>query len=125
MEQDRAVNKEGVERTLATNHLGSFLLTGLLLDKLLAQNHPVRLVFLNSNIIDRKYVFVWSFFIRSCALHFDDLNSEHRKKFDGYEAYKESKLCQAMFAKELADRLKGWLFSYVISGRNECFGRGH
>lgn len=48
--------QEGIEKTLATNYLGSFLLTALILDKLLAQQNPVRLVFLNTNIIERKYV---------------------------------------------------------------------
>ncbi|KHJ88092.1 hypothetical protein OESDEN_12119, partial [Oesophagostomum dentatum] len=86
---------DGIERTFATNHLGTFLLTGLLLDKLLAQNHPVRIVFLNTNIINRK-----------CNLDFEDLNAEHRKKYDGFEVYKQSKLAAAMFAKELAERLK-------------------
>ncbi|WKY06016.1 hypothetical protein Q1695_006314 [Nippostrongylus brasiliensis] len=86
---------EGIERTLATNHLGSFLLTGLLLDKLLAQDHPVRIVFLNTNIIGRK-----------CELDFDDLNAESRKKYDGFEVYKQSKLAAAMFARELSERLK-------------------
>ncbi|VDL74210.1 unnamed protein product [Nippostrongylus brasiliensis] len=87
--------QEGIERTLATNHLGSFLLTGLLLDKLLAQDHPVRIVFLNTNIIGRK-----------CELDFDDLNAESRKKYDGFEVYKQSKLAAAMFARELSERLK-------------------
>ncbi|CAP21108.2 Protein CBR-DHS-24 [Caenorhabditis briggsae] len=87
---------DGIEKTIATNHLGSFLLTGLLLDKLLAQKNPVRIVFLNSNIIDRK-----------CDLKLADFNSDASdKKFDGYEVYKHSKLASALFSKELAERLK-------------------
>ncbi|VDK45982.1 unnamed protein product, partial [Cylicostephanus goldi] len=92
MDAKRKVNKDGIERTLATNHLGAFLLTGLLLDKLLAQDHRVRIVFLNTNIINRK-----------CDIDFDDLNAEHRKKYDGFEVYKQSKLAAAMFAKELSE----------------------
>ncbi|CAL2047505.1 unnamed protein product [Caenorhabditis brenneri] len=94
MQSERKVNKDGIEKTIATNHLGSFLLTGLLLDKLLAQKNPVRIVFLNTNIIDRK-----------CDLKMEDLNSEHEKKFDGYEVYKHSKLASALFSKELSERL--------------------
>ncbi|CAB60405.3 Retinol dehydrogenase 13 [Caenorhabditis elegans] len=95
MQSERAVNKDGIEKTIATNHLGSFLLTGLLLDKLLAQPNPVRIVFLNSNIIDRK-----------CDLNLADFNSENAgKKFDGYEIYKHSKLASALFTKELSERL--------------------
>ncbi|VDO85991.1 unnamed protein product [Heligmosomoides polygyrus] len=95
MDAERRVNKDGIERTFATNHLGSFLLTALLLDKLLAQDHPVRIVFLNTNIIGRK-----------CELDFDDLNASSRKKYDGFEVYKQSKLAAAMFARELSERLK-------------------
>ncbi|MFH4976669.1 hypothetical protein AB6A40_003378 [Gnathostoma spinigerum] len=104
MEPDRSVNKLGIERTLATNHLGSFLLTGLILDKLLAQPHPVRLLFLNTNIINRN-----------CSVNFDDLNSEHRKKWDGFNIYKESKLAQALFVKELSERLKGTNISVAMA----------
>ncbi|EFP04944.1 CRE-DHS-24 protein [Caenorhabditis remanei] len=95
MQSERHVNKDGIEKTIATNHLGSFLLTGLLLDKLLNQTNPVRIVFLNSNIIDRK-----------CDLNLGDFNSEGAKKFDGYEVYKHSKLASALFSKELSERLK-------------------
>lgn len=104
MEPERKVNKDGVELTLATNYLGSFLLTALLLDKLLAQQNPVRVVFVNSNVISHK-----------CNINFDDLNSENRKKWDGYEIYKESKLAQAMFAKELAERVKGTNLTVTVA----------
>lgn len=43
----------------------------------------------------------------SCGIDFNDLNAEQRKKWDGFKVYKESKLAQAMFAKELSERLKG------------------
>ncbi|KAK5974630.1 DeHydrogenases Short chain [Trichostrongylus colubriformis] len=104
MDAERKVNKDGIERTFATNHLGSFLMTALLLDKLLAQDHPVRIVFLNSNIIGRK-----------CELNFDDLNAESRKKYDGFEVYKQSKLAAAMFARELAERLKDTNISVTVA----------
>ncbi|PIO59624.1 hypothetical protein TELCIR_18909 [Teladorsagia circumcincta] len=42
-----------------------------------------------------------------CELDFDDLNAASRKKYDGYEVYKQSKLAAAMFARELAERVKG------------------
>lgn len=46
----RKLNSNGIEKTLATNHMGTFLLTGLLLDKLMKQDHPSRIVFVNTNI---------------------------------------------------------------------------
>ncbi len=54
MEPKRALNREGVELTLATNHMGPFLLTGLLLQKLLNQGHKSRIVFVNTNIADTE-----------------------------------------------------------------------
>uniref|UniRef100_A0A0N5BC60 Retinol dehydrogenase 13 n=1 Tax=Strongyloides papillosus TaxID=174720 RepID=A0A0N5BC60_STREA len=94
MERNREVNKAGIEKTMATNHMGTFLLTGLLMDKLLKQANNVRIVFLNSNIINRE-----------CNLDINDLNSE-KDKFDGFKVYKKSKLAEALFAKELSERVK-------------------
>ncbi|CAD6198363.1 unnamed protein product [Caenorhabditis auriculariae] len=104
MSGERQVNKEGIEKTLAVNHLGSFLLTGLIMEKLLAQTNPVRIVFLNSNVIDRN-----------CDINFDDLNAEHMKKYDGYDVYKHSKLAAALFARELSDRTKGTNVSVLVA----------
>lgn len=42
-----------------------------------------------------------------CEVNLDDFNSEHCKKWDGYNVYKESKLALAAFAKELSERVKG------------------
>lgn len=57
LENDRDVNKNGIEKMLATNYMGSFLLTGLLLDKLLEEqkDHRVKIIFMNTDII-KKYV---------------------------------------------------------------------
>ncbi|GMS81203.1 hypothetical protein PENTCL1PPCAC_3378 [Pristionchus entomophagus] len=108
MENERRVNKDGIEKTLATNHLGAFLMTGLMLEKLQSQSHPVRLVFVNTNLIGRK-----------TALNFANFNEELQpkeaeceeekarpKKWDGYEVYKRSKLAEAMFARDLSEKLK-------------------
>ena len=104
MEPKRKVAPNGIETMLATNHMGTFLLNGLLLDKLVHQDHPGRLVFLNSNVINRN-----------CDIDFDDLNAEQKAKFDGYNIYKQSKLAQAMFAKELSERVKGSNVSVILT----------
>ncbi|KAK0408065.1 hypothetical protein QR680_003756 [Steinernema hermaphroditum] len=104
MEGERKVTKDGIERTIATNHLGQFLLNALLMDKLLAQDHPVRIVFMNTSTINKKP-----------EINVDDLNREEPKKWDGYNAYKASKLAQALFAKELAERVKGTNVSVVVA----------
>lgn len=117
MEGERSVNKEGIETTLATNHLGAFLMTGLLLEKLTAQPHPVRLVFVNTNLIKTKV-----------ALNFNNFNEELQpkeakseqekalpKKWDAYEVYKRSKLAEAMFARDLSEKLKGTNVSVTMA----------
>uniref|UniRef100_A0A0N4Z8P0 Retinol dehydrogenase 13-like n=1 Tax=Parastrongyloides trichosuri TaxID=131310 RepID=A0A0N4Z8P0_PARTI len=100
----KSVNNLGIEKTLATNHMGTFLLTGLLLDKLLKQDHDVRILFLNTNVINND-----------CKIDFDDLNNDNVKKFDGFKAYKSSKLAEAIFAKELNERLKGTNISVLMA----------
>jgi NAD(P)-dependent dehydrogenase (short-subunit alcohol dehydrogenase family) len=88
----RSVTVDGIETTFATNHLGYFLLTNLLLDLVVA-SAPARIVT------------VASVAHRSGAIHFDDLGLEH-----GYgiaRAYNQSKLANVLFAAELSRRLEG------------------
>uniref|UniRef100_A0A914BUH3 Uncharacterized protein n=1 Tax=Acrobeloides nanus TaxID=290746 RepID=A0A914BUH3_9BILA len=112
LENDRDVNKNGIEKMLATNYMGSFLLTGLLLDKLLEEqkDHRVKIIFMNTDII------------KKCKLDFDDLNAENKIRkglfknhFDEHYTYKMSKLAQATFAKELSERLKGTNISVLVT----------
>ncbi len=83
--------KEGVELQFATNHLGHFLLTKLLLD-LMPDNHESRIVSLSS--LAHK----------GAQIHFDDLNCERVDDRDA--AYGQSKLANLMFSDELNRRLK-------------------
>ena len=50
MTPKRKLNKDGIELTLATNHMGPFLLTALMLDKMLKQDFPSRIVFVNTDV---------------------------------------------------------------------------
>jgi NAD(P)-dependent dehydrogenase (short-subunit alcohol dehydrogenase family) len=88
----RETTADGLERTVATNHLAYFLLTNLLLDRLRA-SAPARVVNVSS---DAHY---------GAALDFDDLQGEQR--YDGWAAYKRSKLANVLFTSELAARLAG------------------
>ena len=84
-------NKAGVELQFATNHLGHFLLTNLLLEKM-PDNSTSRIVALSS--LAHK----------GAKIHFEDLNGEN---IDDKEAvYGQSKLANLMFADELNRRLK-------------------
>jgi NAD(P)-dependent dehydrogenase (short-subunit alcohol dehydrogenase family) len=89
----RAVSVDGFEMTLAVNHLGPFLLTNLLLP-LLRAGAPSRIVN------------VTSWFERFGRMDFDDLHAE-RKPYRALRAYYQSKLANALFTYELAERLAG------------------
>jgi NAD(P)-dependent dehydrogenase (short-subunit alcohol dehydrogenase family) len=85
-----ARSEDGFELTFATNHLGHFALTGLLLEKLLAT--PGSRVITVSSVAHLRG-----------RLDLDTLQSE-----DGYEpgqAYDRSKLANLLFAYELEHRL--------------------
>ena len=88
----RLVTEDGLERTFAVNHLAPFLLTGLLLDRLLA-SAPARVVTVSS-AAHKCY-----------RLHLDDLQGERR--YSGFGAYSRSKLANVLFTQELSRRLEG------------------
>jgi len=91
---DRQETVDGYEATFAINHLGPFLLTALLLDRL-GQSAPSRVVTVASTAHQsaRK------------GLDFDDLQS--RSRYSGMRAYGASKLANILFTTELARRLDG------------------
>lgn len=78
---------DGFESQFATNYLGPFLLTRLLLP----------------HITDRV-VTVTSQLHRMGKVHLDDLNTT-RRKYDGAAAYNDSKLAAVLFSLELQRRL--------------------
>jgi NAD(P)-dependent dehydrogenase (short-subunit alcohol dehydrogenase family) len=82
---------DGFELTFATNHLGHFALTGLLLDSLLAAS-GARVVTMSS----QGHV--------EGVMNFTDLQSEH--SYDPAGAYCQSKLANLLFTYELDRRLK-------------------
>jgi NAD(P)-dependent dehydrogenase (short-subunit alcohol dehydrogenase family) len=81
--------EDGFELTLATNHLGPFALTGLLLDRL-AENGRI--------------VTVSSIGHLDGVLNFDDPQSE--RSYDPERAYSQSKLANLLFTYELDRRLR-------------------
>lgn len=90
MEVPYTRTEDGLELTLATNHLGHFALTRLVLDRLLATSGS-------------RIVTVSSLAHRRGVIHFDDLQFE--RHYQPSEAYAQSKLANLLFTHELQARL--------------------
>ncbi|XP_032683441.1 retinol dehydrogenase 11-like isoform X2 [Odontomachus brunneus] len=91
--KDHALTKDGFEIHFGVNHLGHFLLTNLLLDRL-KQSTPSRIVVLTSKLLE------------SGVIDFSNLNGEKGLPVKGRmnPGYCNSKLANAYFAAELAKR---------------------
>jgi len=90
----REVTTDGHEMTFQVNHLGPFLLTALLRDRIVA-SAPARIVMTASHA--HKYA--------GKGIDFDDLDSE--KKYPPFKVYGRTKLMNILFTRELARRLDG------------------
>lgn len=88
----RHVTADGLERTFALNHLAPFLLTHLLVDRLV-ENAPARIVTVSSDAQ------------RLGRIDFADPQGE--RSWSGQKAYNQSKLANILFTYELARRLRG------------------
>lgn len=87
---ERLLTSDKLETMFATNHLGPFLLTHLLLDRLKASP-------------DGRILNVTA--PSTTALDFDNLQSE--RAFNPLTAFGRSKMCNLLFTYALAGRLKG------------------
>ena len=88
----RTETPDGIELTLAVNHLAPFLLTNLLLD-LLEKSAPSRVITVSSEAR------------RHAEIDFDDLQSERR--YRAFPVYGMTKKANILFTYELAERLEG------------------
>jgi NAD(P)-dependent dehydrogenase (short-subunit alcohol dehydrogenase family) len=88
----RRVSEDGIEMTFAVNHLGYYLLTRLLLDRILT-SAPARIVSVASGSHYRG------------TMDFADLGFE--RGYTILKAYERSKLGNVLFTRELARRLEG------------------
>lgn len=115
----RRETAEGIEETFAVNHLGYFLLTNLLLERIIA-SAPARII----NVSSGSH--------RDGRIDFDNLQLE-----EGYSwnrAYGNSKLANILFTIELADQLAGtgvtanalhpgWVATNIGANNVPFFGR--
>ncbi|MTE11244.1 oxidoreductase [Nocardia aurantiaca] len=95
LNRERSVTADGFETTFATNHLGPFAFTGLVLDLLQAAPQG-RVVTVSSGSPSQ----------RGTSFELDDLFYE-RRKYKALAVYAQSKLANALFAFELQRRLNG------------------
>jgi NAD(P)-dependent dehydrogenase (short-subunit alcohol dehydrogenase family) len=92
IQSKRKETPDGIELTLAVNHLAPFLLTNLLLD-LLEKSAPSRVITVSSEAR------------RHAEIDFDDLQSERR--YRAFPVYGMTKKANILFTYELAERLEG------------------
>jgi len=92
--KDYTTNKNGIEIQFATNHLGHFLFTKLLLPKILAAGPGSRIVNLTS--LGHKLG----------PVRFDDYNFSGGKEYVPWSGYGQSKTANILFSLSLADKLR-------------------
>lgn len=98
----RGLTQDGFELHFGVNHLGHFLLTLLLVDRL-KKSAPARIVNVSSNL-----------HFKAAAVDFDILRRS-TKTISGLPEYGVSKLANALFSAELARRLEGTgVHSYAV-----------
>ncbi len=90
----KGLTHEGFEMTFGVNHVGTFLLTQLLLPKLQA-SAPARVVTVASQAHRKVKSFDWQ------AVR------QNKRSFSGYPEYGMSKLANVLFSAELARRIQG------------------
>ena len=88
----RQLTEDGLERTFALNHMAYFVVTAGLRERLLASG-PSRII----NTASAAHL--------GANLDFDDLQSA--KSYMAMKTYGRSKLCNILFTRELARRLRG------------------
>lgn len=86
----RELTVDGFESQLGVNHLGHFLLSGLLYEQVAASHGRIVIVGSNAYKMGKK------------RIRFDDLNFD--RGYSAWHAYNQSKLAQMMFGYELQRR---------------------
>lgn len=94
----RALSSDGHERTIQDNHLAPFLLTNLLLPRIIAST---------TDDVRPRIVSTASVANTFGDLRLDDLDWERRPWLGGWRAYGTSKIATILFVRELAERLTG------------------
>lgn len=87
----RQQSQDGIEMTFAVNHIGHFLLTNLLLPKLM-NSQPSRII----NVSSAAHV--------GARINVDEIHNP--TTYQPWEAYKQSKMANILFTYSLSEKLK-------------------
>ncbi|OMO71782.1 Short-chain dehydrogenase/reductase SDR [Corchorus olitorius] len=93
------LSKDGIELQFATNHIGHFLLTDLLLDTMKKTAHGSKTEGRIVNVSSRRHKFSYPE-----GIQFDKIDNQ--SGYNSLSAYGQSKLANVLHANELARRLK-------------------
>ncbi|MEL0135064.1 MAG: SDR family NAD(P)-dependent oxidoreductase, partial [Aquiluna sp.] len=96
MGPDFSLSIEGIESQMATNHIGHFLLTSLLWEKLEEASEP-RVISLSS-VVHRRG--------RLKADSLEEIRGSKKDSYDRWQRYADTKLACLLFARELDLRAK-------------------
>ncbi|KAF3782562.1 Short-chain dehydrogenase [Nymphaea thermarum] len=94
------LSEDGIELQFATNHIGHFLLTDLLLEKMKTTAHKSKVEGRIVNVSSEAHKFAYKE-----GILFDELNDESR--YGSWAAYGQSKLANILHAAELSRHFKG------------------
>ncbi|GCB27224.1 short-chain dehydrogenase TIC 32, chloroplastic [Aspergillus awamori] len=88
-----SLTEDGIESQFATNHVGHFLFTNLIMEKLVHPGTPCRVVNVSSNGHQLS------------SVRFHDWNFDEGKNYDPWLAYGQSKSANMLFSVSLAQKL--------------------
>ncbi|KAK6948949.1 hypothetical protein Daesc_009021 [Daldinia eschscholtzii] len=91
--KEYTLDKQGIELTFSADHVGHFLLTNLIIDKVIAAAPGARIV----NVSSRGYGIG--------PFRGDDYNFSGGKAYDGWSAYGQAKTANILYSAELSRRL--------------------
>ncbi|KAI3713478.1 hypothetical protein L1987_72056 [Smallanthus sonchifolius] len=106
---DHGISEDGIEMTFATNYLGHFLLTKLLLEKMVVTTKTTGIQGRIVNVSSGIHTWFSGDLIRSLGQMTRDKwygTITLQNQYDGTRAYAISKLANVLHTKELARRLK-------------------
>ncbi|CAF9904224.1 MAG: hypothetical protein HETSPECPRED_003445 [Heterodermia speciosa] len=92
--KEYATSKDGIESQFAANHVGHFLLTGLLIEEVLAAGEGAAII----NVASLGY--------QLAEPNLDDPNFENGKSYNGWRAYGQSKTANILYSIALGKKLR-------------------